>query len=430
MNTSTEVPQRLNIKTKSSKVNNSKLPNLSAENNNLNENENINFIFDTFLHKIAEAQNYLKLNEHNTIIDVLIKIFDTLSVTIDSKFKIISENLKIFCDTNPMKHPKIENDSILAEEYTKIKNDYEQIKRDLIKSENVSKEKLNDAESTIQSLKKKYEIIKNKVYTLNKEYLDENKTLKTYIKDCTAELEFLRDKESKLMKVIYLIHKRGISIDEIIGKGELDYLDSKIDTNESFVSTTSTIYFPDKTTVKNNYTNNVSIPRLDFNKVPHYESENDDNDVQAIKKIKKLKLVKTNSNIVLDHSVKITNRSNSPEDLKFDGAKLQAFVNDSSKDKTYNSISGASNKNDTIQIENYEDSNNGKNKNKGVKVKKKNLKINFNNMNTNSKVKDYNAEFLSKFDEFSESWRKEIKPFKDSIEAKNIHNSKSVLKNN
>ena len=61
------------------------------------EDEIFNKIYNVFLGKFIEYKEKIKMYESNSIVECLIKSFDSLSVNF-SKFKRISEMLNIFCD--------------------------------------------------------------------------------------------------------------------------------------------------------------------------------------------------------------------------------------------------------------------------------------------------------------------------------------------
>lgn len=260
--------------------------NLSLITNTRNENEVYKKIYNIFMNKILEFQERIRMYENNSILDCLIKSFDSLSQNY-KKFRKISEMLNIFCDTdksnNILDNYKEEYNKVL-EENTKLKIANEKIKAFEIL--------LESKDNAINDLKKKNSYLLKKMDNY-KEIVKENSLIKTTLKEKTVDLDKIKEKEVKLMKIIFYLNKKaGISLEEAINNLEnLDNSGSKYQISNENQSSSSvmntsemTVYFPDKT--PQNPTNNNSkkfVPKLNFNNLPSYESPPSSKDNEMIK---------------------------------------------------------------------------------------------------------------------------------------------------
>lgn len=125
----------------------------------------------------------------------------------------------------------------------------------------------------LDSQKKIYE---SKIKQLNEEIFNINEKNKTVMKGYNSikeENEQYQTKEMKLMKIIYLIKKQGMEIDDIIN----EVMNDNPQTNRSEISLTS-ITFPDKVNLPEPQIikGESSVPFLELNKLPSYESEEED----------------------------------------------------------------------------------------------------------------------------------------------------------
>ena len=247
--------------------------NVSIMSPSTREDELYNRVYNVFLGKFVEYQDKIKMNESESILECLIKSFDSLSV-FNSKFKKISEMLNSFNDPNKTKI-LIDNHK---EEYNKVLEENSKLKIKAFDS------LLESKDNSINDLKKKYLHLKKKCDNY-KEIINENSTLKSCYKEKSIELEKIKEKEVKLMKIIFFLNKKaGISLEEVINNLEnLDNISSKqtgLNTEKEKDSTTSrlntsemTVYFPDKTTYNTNQTSSKKkVPKLNFTQLPGYES--------------------------------------------------------------------------------------------------------------------------------------------------------------
>jgi hypothetical protein len=431
------------------------------------------YIYNIFFSKIIECQNQIKVNDPVAIVECLIKIFDSLSSTMDSKYRNISELLRVFCDPKlMMKNYKTENDS-LNEANTKLRHEFECVKKEHQKMELLCKgylEKISLSEQTIHIQEDKINEVRNKYKEMKNEYnviYEENKTMKNYLDECLTEIDYLKEKERKLMKVIYHIHKKGVSVDEIIegnigNIGNLSnlsqsYLGSQGPMSQSqrtendisqFGNQTFNSYFPEKVTAEHHLDQPKNVPKLDFTNIPGYESNNNSAIVDDGNEY--LSNYNMNHNLNNSKSNQINKgfkKSNTlkKEDLKFNKQKLDFPIEEenSNLNECQNKILKKEKKSDYLDknfnFNNINSTNSINNQNVNQSTKphhtnsnsinsipssgggQYNFKLNVNNMHSKNKIKDYNTEFLDKFEEYSESWRDEInkiKPFKESISEK------------
>jgi hypothetical protein len=201
-------------------------------------------IYNTFYSKLACGEN---------ILNSFIKSFDYLAVNMDCRFKTLSELVK---QTKT-------NDTVdsLNEQNVRFKNELDLTKSQLNKKDVLMQsylDRIKEQELNITKLKSKIQNVRD--------MKEENKQLKDYVKDLKSEHEFLREKEAKLMKVIYSIHKKGITIDDLL------ITTDQADTSD--ISST-TVYFPDKVHMEAKKQEN--IPLLNFNVLPDYEEPREQN---------------------------------------------------------------------------------------------------------------------------------------------------------
>jgi hypothetical protein len=353
-----------------------------------------NQIFNTLYSKLNEYKSNNKQINSNKFIEYLVEIFENISHNLDKKYIKISEILNNLAhinngnsNTSSMNNLLIPSPSTTTNSLEIIEN----LKKEILNKETQYKiifEKLNESERIIRekenfinTLNKKYKTLKQNFTSMK----EENRTMKSSNKDLTAEIQFLREKEWKMMEVMYMLQKKGISIDNIMKENSMCIEDMTINDNSNNNSecninksqlnehdnfndySTTTVYFPDKINIPIGSTNilNVNIPKLDFGGLPEYESENEDKD------------------------------------------------KDKDKDKKVDPIKIEKNKNEEVSEVNLYT-------NESI-----NLNSNSNNKNKN-KIKDFNGEFYGHIEEYSESWRKEIKqmkPLKESLKNMNLNSN-------
>ena len=142
----------------------------------------------------------------------------------------------------------------------------------------------------LKKFEQDYNILKNNFIILKNKNQENEKNIKTMTK-----------KELKLMQVLFLIKERGIDINSFLNQvnnisfnenvKELvinSIRDDDSNLNENGINDLSgiTVYFPDKVKMKNIMETNwgKNIPKLNFEYVPEYSSENnsDKNDQNNI----------------------------------------------------------------------------------------------------------------------------------------------------
>jgi hypothetical protein len=194
--------------------------------------------------------------------------------------------------------PKRSSD--IQEKINRYKKQIENYKKELYtKDDTIKKQiiKINEQNLIIQEMKKKlkkfeqeYNILKNNFIILKNKNQENEKNIKTMTK-----------KELKLMQVLFLIKERGIDINSFLNQvnnisfnenvKELvinSIRDEDSNLNENGINDLSgiTVYFPDKVKMKNIMETNwgKNIPKLNFEYVPEYSSENnsDKNDQNNI----------------------------------------------------------------------------------------------------------------------------------------------------
>jgi len=194
--------------------------------------------------------------------------------------------------------PKRSSD--IQEKINRYKKQIENYKKELYtKDDTIKKQiiKINEQNLIIQDMKKKlkkfeqdYNILKNNFIILKNKNQENEKNIKTMTK-----------KELKLMQVLFLIKERGIDINSFLNQvnnisfnenaKELvinSIRDDDSNLNENGINDLSgiTVYFPDKVKMKNIMETNwgKNIPKLNFEYVPEYSSENnsDKNDQNNI----------------------------------------------------------------------------------------------------------------------------------------------------
>ena len=194
--------------------------------------------------------------------------------------------------------PKRSSD--IQEKINRYKKQIENYKKELnTKDDTIKKQiiKINEQNLIIQEMKKKlkkfeqeYNILKNNFIILKNKNQENEKNIKTMTK-----------KELKLMQVLFLIKERGIDINSFLNQvnnisfnenvKELvinSIRDDDSNLNENGINDLSgiTVYFPDKVKMKNIMETNwgKNIPKLNFEYVPEYSSENnsDKNDQNNI----------------------------------------------------------------------------------------------------------------------------------------------------
>lgn len=184
--------------------------------------------------------------------------------------------------------PKRSSD--IQEKINRYKKQIENYKKELYtKDDTIKKQiiKINEQNLIIQDMKKKlkkfeqdYNILKNNFIILKNKNQENEKNIKTMTK-----------KELKLMQVLFLIKERGIDINSFLNQvnnisfnenaKELvinSIRDDDSNLNENGINDLSgiTVYFPDKVKMKNIMETNwgKNIPKLNFEYVPEYSSEN------------------------------------------------------------------------------------------------------------------------------------------------------------
>ena len=135
-------------------------------------------------------------------------------------------------------------------------------------------------------LKEQIEKINNKNEDLKEKYqklINENKILKEKLYDFDRNINLLKEKEVKLMRVLYLIKEKGIDINTVLNEvkkdSNIDYINNSEISKDSN-SSSMTIYFPDKINMKSTMETKGAdkIPKIDFNQVPEYSFQSDEND--------------------------------------------------------------------------------------------------------------------------------------------------------
>ena len=191
-------------------------------------------------------------------------------------------NINKFSENIPKRNTDIE------EKIIKYKKQIENYKKEISIKDNTIKSqinKINELNIIIQNTKKKFKIIEKEYNLLKNNYL----LLKNKNDQNEQNIKTMNKKEIKLMQVLFLIKEKGVDINYFLNEvnqislneynnNELNIKslrDSNSANNENDISG-MTIYFPDKIKMKNIMDTNwgKNIPKLNFDYVPEYSSEN------------------------------------------------------------------------------------------------------------------------------------------------------------
>ena len=262
-----------------------------------------------FIKKYPYKNLIIKTGEKNNINNK--KLFSTFGIMNNLSIKNIknytkkisnsykkNNNYKLQINQISENIPKRSSD--IQEKINRYKKQIENYKKELYtKDDTIKKQiiKLNEQNLIIQDMKKKlkkyeqdYNILKNNFIILKNKNQENEKNIK-----------ILNKKELKLMQVLFLIKERGIDINSFLNEvnnisfnanaKELvikSIRDDDSNFNENGINDLSgiTVYFPDKVKMKNIMETNwgKNIPKLNFEYVPEYSSENnsDKNDQNNI----------------------------------------------------------------------------------------------------------------------------------------------------
>ena len=252
-----------------------------------------------FIKKYPYKNLIIKTGEKNTINTK--KLFSTFGMVNNISIKNIknytkkisnsykkNNNYKLQINQISENIPKRSRD--IQEKINRYKKQIENYKKELYtKDDTIKKQiiKINEQNLIIQDMKKKlkkfeqdYNILKNNFIILKNKNQENEKNIKTMTK-----------KELKLMQVLFLIKERGIDINSFLNQvnnisfnenaKELvinSIRDDDSNLNENGINDLSgiTVYFPDKVKMKNIMETNwgKNIPKLNFEYVPEYSSEN------------------------------------------------------------------------------------------------------------------------------------------------------------
>ena len=181
--------------------------------------------------------------------------------------------------------PKRSSD--IHEKITKYKKQIENYKKELsIKDENIKKQliKINEQNLIIQNMKKKFKKLEQEYSILKNNYI----LLKNKNDENQKNINKMAKKEIKLMQVLFLIRERGIDINSILDEVnqvsfngyEPNFIINSIKDDDGILNENNisgiTVYFPDKIKMNNIMQTNwgKNIPKLNFEYVPEYSSEN------------------------------------------------------------------------------------------------------------------------------------------------------------
>ena len=262
-----------------------------------------------FIKKYPYKNLIIKTGEKNNINNK--KLFSTFGIVNNLSIKNIknytkkisnsykkNNNYKLQINQISENIPKRSSD--IQEKINRYKKQIENYKKELYtKDDTIKKQiiKINEQNLIIQEMKKKlkkfeqeYNILKNNFIILKNKNQENEKNIKTMTK-----------KELKLMQVLFLIKERGIDINSFLNEvnnisfnenvkelviNSIRDDDSNLNGNGINDLSGITVYFPDKVKMKNIMETNwgKNIPKLNFEYVPEYSSENnsDKNDQNNI----------------------------------------------------------------------------------------------------------------------------------------------------
>ena len=262
-----------------------------------------------FIKKYPYKNLIIKTGEKNTINNK--KLFSTFGMVNNISIKNIknytkkisnsykkNNNFKLQINQISENIPKRSSD--IQEKINRYKKQIENYKKELYtKDDTIKKQiiKINEQNLIIQDMKKKlkkfeqdYNILKNNFIILKNKNQENEKNIKT-----------MNKKELKLMQVLFLIKERGIDINSFLNEvnnisfnenvkelviNSIRDDDSNLNGNGINDLSGITVYFPDKVKMKNIMETNwgKNIPKLNFEYVPEYSSENnsDKNDQNNI----------------------------------------------------------------------------------------------------------------------------------------------------
>ena len=186
--------------------------------------------------------------------------------------------------------PKRNSD--IEEKIIKYKKQIENYKKELIIKDNTIKSqinKINELNIIIQNTKKKYKIIEKEYNLLKNSYI----LLKNKNEENEQNIKTMNKKEIKLMQVLFLIKEKGVDINYFLNEVNqisLNNYNNSSNNNELVIKSLRddnsinnennisgmTVYFPDKIKMNNIMETNwgKNIPKLNFDYVPEYSSEN------------------------------------------------------------------------------------------------------------------------------------------------------------
>ena len=262
-----------------------------------------------FIKKYPYKNLIIKTGEKNNINNK--KLFSTFGIVNNLSIKNIknytkkisnsykkNNNYKLQINQISENIPKRSSD--IQEKINRYKKQIENYKKELYtKDDTIKKQiiKINEQNLIIQEMKKKlkkfeqeYNILKNNFIILKNKNQENEKNIKT-----------MNKKELKLMQVLFLIKERGIDINSFLNQvnnisfnenvkelviNSIRDDDSNLNGNGINDLSGITVYFPDKVKMKNIMETNwgKNIPKLNFEYVPEYSSENnsDKNDQNNI----------------------------------------------------------------------------------------------------------------------------------------------------
>ena len=262
-----------------------------------------------FIKKYPYKNLIIKTGEKNNINNK--KLFSTFGIVNNLSIKNIknftkkisnsykkNNNYKLQINQISENIPKRSSD--IQEKINRYKKQIENYKKELYtKDDTIKKQiiKINEQNLIIQDMKKKlkkfeqdYNILKNNFIILKNKNQENEKNIKT-----------MNKKELKLMQVLFLIKERGIDINSFLNEvnnisfnenvkelviNSIRDDDSNLNGNGINDLSGITVYFPDKVKMKNIMETNwgKNIPKLNFEYVPEYSSENnsDKNDQNNI----------------------------------------------------------------------------------------------------------------------------------------------------
>ena len=186
--------------------------------------------------------------------------------------------------------PKRNSD--IEEKIIKYKKQIENYKKELIIKDNTIKSqinKINELNIIIHNTKKKYKIIEKEYNLLKNSYI----LLKNKNEENEQNIKTMNKKEIKLMQVLFLIKEKGVDINYFLNEVNqisLNNYNNSSNNNELVIKSLRddnsinnennisgmTVYFPDKIKMNNIMETNwgKNIPKLNFDYVPEYSSEN------------------------------------------------------------------------------------------------------------------------------------------------------------